>query len=300
MPAALRVFERGWLSCNNILLIDRTHTTLVDSGYWSHRQQTVDLVEHALGGQPLEWLVNTHCHSDHMGGNAALQQRYACRTTVPVGEAPLIRRWDERELMLGYADQHAERFAVSDALAAGDTVRMGGIDWQVVGAPGHDPHAVMFHSPQERLLISGDALWESGFGVIFPALFGDNDAFGLTRQTLDRIASLGVRTVIPGHGRVFTEVEAALERAYFRLESYEQDVTRLARHAAKVMVVFALMDQRDIALAELPQYVERIGIMRDVNARFLKLSPAEFAQWLAGDLVRAGAVIAVDGKLKPR
>jgi len=30
----------------------------------------------------------------------------------------------------------------------------------------------MFHSPEARVLISGDALWENGFGVVFPQLFG--------------------------------------------------------------------------------------------------------------------------------
>ena len=34
-------------------------------------------MEQALGGQPLERIVNTHLHSDHCGGNRALQARYA-------------------------------------------------------------------------------------------------------------------------------------------------------------------------------------------------------------------------------
>ena len=33
---------------------------------------------------------------------------------------------------------------------------------------GHDPHSVILFEPQDRILISADALWEAGFGVIFP------------------------------------------------------------------------------------------------------------------------------------
>ena len=68
----LQVFERGWLSANNILLTDSESATLVDSGYVSHQDQTIALIAHALNGRQLDRLVNTHLHSDHCGGNAIL------------------------------------------------------------------------------------------------------------------------------------------------------------------------------------------------------------------------------------
>jgi len=43
-----------------------------------------------LDGEPLERLINTHCHSDHMGGNARIRAASGCRLSIPVGEAPLI------------------------------------------------------------------------------------------------------------------------------------------------------------------------------------------------------------------
>ena len=82
--AGLIVLERGWLSSNNILFAAPAHApALVDSGYWSHGAQTVALVESVLQGRRLERIVNTHLHSDHCGGNAALQQAYACASTYP-------------------------------------------------------------------------------------------------------------------------------------------------------------------------------------------------------------------------
>ena len=69
----LQVFERGWLSANNILLTDADSSTLIDSGYVTHQDQTLLLLQNALGTKPLDRLVNTHLHSDHCGGNATLQ-----------------------------------------------------------------------------------------------------------------------------------------------------------------------------------------------------------------------------------
>jgi len=92
LPAGVQVFERGWLSSNNILLTDADSATLVDSGYFSHAAQTLALLEHALAGRALDRLVNTHLHSDHCGGNAALQARYpALETRIPPGLARRCR-----------------------------------------------------------------------------------------------------------------------------------------------------------------------------------------------------------------
>ena len=290
LPSQIQVFERGWLSSNNVLMKGGDGAALVDSSYVTHAPQTLALIAHALGGGRLARLVNTHCHSDHMGGNRAVREAYGCRTTIPVGEAPLIDRWDERELVLGFADQRADRFRYDDTIAPGERLRLGDIDWQVLAAPGHDPHAVMLYAPQERILISADALWEDGFGVIFPALFGSITAFAETRATLESIARLDVRTVIPGHGRVFGEAGPALERAFRRLEGYERDITRHARHAAKVMIVFALLEKRRMPVAELPRYVAEVGFLRELNARHLRLAPEVLAEWLVADLGRSGTI----------
>jgi len=307
LPAAIRVFERGWLSCNNILLTGANDAgasaVLVDSSYIAHAAQTVALLRHALAGAPLDWLVNTHCHSDHMGGNAPVQRAFGCRTSLPAGEAALIERWDDREMLLTYADQRAERFAYDDCFADGDRLGMGGLAWEVIAAPGHDPHAVMFWCEAERILISGDALWQNGFGVIFQRLLGDaagrDAAYAQTRATLERIAALPVHTVIPGHGAAFDDVPAALARAFKRLESFEQDDTRLARHALKVILIFSLLERRRIALADLPGYLAGVGLLTDINARFLQLAPQALADWLVTDLERAGALKREDGAIVP-
>jgi len=296
LPERIQVIERGWLSANNIVLHAK-ETTVVDSGYGAHAAQTVSLLEHALKGKPLEHLVNTHCHSDHMGGNAAIQRRFRCRTGIPEGEAPLIDRWDERELILSAADQRAERFAYEDTFGGGDTLEMGEYEWQVLAAPGHDTHAVTFYSPETRVLISGDALWENGFGAVFAQLFGRDTALAETRETLERIAGLGCEIVIPGHGRPFGDVGAALARAFSRLKGYEEDITRLARHVVKVLFTFALLEKRSMPLAELPAYVARVPILAEVNSRYLHMNPAAMAEWLVSDLERAGAAGRKEGLL---
>jgi glyoxylase-like metal-dependent hydrolase (beta-lactamase superfamily II) len=98
LPASMRIFERGWLSANNILFIGRDQTALVDSGYLTHAPQTLALVRHGLKDRPLDLLLNTHLHSDHCGGNAALQAHYGSFTAIPAAGADAVRAWDEDAL----------------------------------------------------------------------------------------------------------------------------------------------------------------------------------------------------------
>jgi len=290
-PEQLHVFIRDWLSSNNVLLRGRDDNVVIDSGYVNHVPLTLALIasRQGLDGAPLTKLVNTHCHSDHMGGNAAIARAYGCTIAVPESDAPLIEAWDTKTLLLEYADQSADRFVVGEVLRAGDTYVWGDLEWRALAAPGHDMAALVFYNPEHRILISGDALWQNGYGFVMPPEI-DPAAMPATRATLDMLASLDVRIVIPGHGEPFTDFAPALERAFDRTAAFEADPRRFARHALKVVLAFALLDRRQMLLSDLPAYVERIEIYRDFNARFFQLPPAALAQMLFESLERAGAV----------
>ena len=142
LPDTVQVFERGWLSANNVLLFDGAEAVLVDSGYVSHAAQTVALLRAALDGRQLGRLINTHSHSDHIGGNASVQGAFGCSITVPVGMERAVTDWDEAALLLSTAAQAGERFAVDATLAPGDRFVAGELEWQAIAAPGHDMDAL--------------------------------------------------------------------------------------------------------------------------------------------------------------
>jgi len=289
LPITVRVIVRDWLNANSIVLLQPGHNVVVDTGYSSHAYQTLALLrlqEH-LGDEPVQLVVNTHCHSDHMGGNALLARTYGCPVAVPEGEGRLIREWDTRALWLDYADQHAERFAVDEELVAGSRYGWGGLSWEAIAAPGHDMGALVFYCEAERLLISGDALWENGFGVVLPDQPGALEA---ARGTLDRIAALGVSLVIPGHGQPFTGITSALDRCYQRVEAFKADSARMARHALKVMLMFTLLERRRLPLSTLSGYLDSVPVYREYNRAYLGLAPGALAEMLVNELQRAGAV----------
>ncbi|MGV3654865.1 MAG: MBL fold metallo-hydrolase [Noviherbaspirillum sp.] len=299
LPPTMHVLERGWLSSNNILFTGRTGTALADSGYATHAPQTVALVASLLDGRKLDLLLNTHLHSDHCGGNAALQKAWGCRTLIPAADAASVRAWDEAALTYRATGQQCPRFGFDATLAPGDLLELGDLEWQVLGAPGHDPHSVILYCPRERILISADALWENGFGVVFPELEGES-GFAETRATLELIASLDIRLVIPGHGAPFTDAGRALATAFSRLDYLAADPVRNARNAVKVLLKFLLLERRRIALDVLPGLLAGIELVQAANRRFLRLSDAALAEWAVAQLVQAGAAQCAGAYLEDR
>ena len=296
LPTGVRVFERGWLSSNNVLLRDADRAVLVDSGYCTHAGQTLALVESTLAGQPLDLLVNTHLHSDHCGGNAALQARYpAMQTHIPPGHAAEVRAWDVDALTYLRTGQQCPRFHIDDVLLPETELRCGALVWQVHAAPGHDPHSLILFEPQSRTLISADALWEKGFGVVFPELDGEG-AFDEVAATLDLIERLDPATVIPGHGPVFTAVPPAVAYARQRLNGFVQNPAKHLQYAAKVLIKFKLLEARQLALDDLLAWVGSTPYFSQTLRRhFGDASLPEAATALVHDLVRSGAARLQDG-----
>jgi len=300
LPPQMHVFVRDWLSANHVVLRSDSGCVVIDSGYDKHVPLMLALIASRMGldGRPLAKLVNTHCHSDHIGGNAALRRAYGCTISVPAAEAPLIDAWDERALLYDYADQRAERFTVDEILVPGSTYTWGDLEWRALAAPGHAMGALVFFNDEHRILISGDALWQRGFGIVMPPEL-DAAALPATRATLEMIATLDARWVIPGHGEPFSDVAAALERAFSRTAAFERDPMRTVRHVLKALLVFSLLDRERMPLASLPQYMERVGVYREFNARFFQIEPAALAETLVSELEAAGAVRRADGWLIP-
>jgi glyoxylase-like metal-dependent hydrolase (beta-lactamase superfamily II) len=295
VPPTLRVFERGWLSSNNVLLFDSEDAaTLVDTGYVSHCAQTLALVQSALGGRRLTRILNTHLHSDHCGGNAHLQRATGARIAIPPGHADAVARWDEDRLSFRATGQECERFAHDDVLQPGATLPMGEREWQVIAAPGHDPHSIMLWDAADRVLISADALWQHGFGAIFPEIEGDS-GFAEQGAMLDLIEGLGPKLVIPGHGSPFGDVPAALVRARKRLAALATDPARNARQVAKVLIKFYLLDVRSLPFDRLVQHLSGARYFTVINERYFRLPFDALIANSVRELVAVGAADWHDG-----
>ncbi len=291
----MQVLERGWVSSNNIVLFDDDNSaTLVDTGYVTHGEQTLQLVRQALGGRKLARIINTHLHSDHCGGNALLARELGASITIPPGHAEAVERWNEEMLGFSACGQACDRFSFDAVLRPGERLRTGGCEWQAFASPGHDPHSIVLWNADDRTLISADALWEHGFGAIFPEVEGES-GFAEQRAILELIGKMNPRRVIPGHGAPFTEVDQALERAFARLDALEASPERNARSVIKTLIKFHLLIVRNVALEELIQRCAGWHYACIINERYFRLPFRQFIARNVEELAAGGALLLDNG-----
>jgi len=295
----ITVLQRGWLSSNNVLLHgDGDGAVLVDSGHVLHGEQTVALLHHALKGEPLAGIVNTHLHSDHCGGNARLSREFACGIRIPPGQWQAVMAWDEVALSYAPTGQRCERFVPDAQLQPGQTLQVGRQRWQALAAPGHDPHSLILFDAQQGVVITADALWERGFGVLFPELDGE-DAFDDQARVLELIASLGARWAVPGHGAPFGDLPGALARARERLAVFRAQPQKHARHAIKALIKFHLLEERQQSVPELFAWFTGVSLYTAVWQRMGRPEGTmqAFGERVLQELCDAGVLVHRDGML---
>lgn len=298
IPDDIHVIERGWLSANQIFHKGNGTLDVVDSGFHSHIPLTRSLVKHQLSNEshlkPSK-LLNTHLHSDHCGGNSALAAEFGFEIYIPSTQWEAVQAWNESALSYKELGQYCPSFKANYSLEANKTITLGTREWQILGAPGHDPHSIILFDPSSGILISADALWEKGFGALFPELVGEG-GFEEARACLDLIKEIQPSLVIPGHGKPFTEISSALDYAYSRLDYLETDIKRNALHIAKVLFKFRMLELQTIQRENLFIWMKETPMLAKVRST-LALSEDELFEKTIEALIKAHALKAEGSQL---
>jgi hydroxyacylglutathione hydrolase len=153
-------------------------------------------------GRTLDWILSTHHHQDHTGGNLELKQKTGCRIAGPAGERDAIPGLD-------LALREGDRFELGDASAV------------VLETPGHTRGHISYWFEADAALFCADTLFALGCGRVFE---------GTPPQMW---ASLSKLAALPGQTRVYCGHEYTLSNARFAL-TVDPDNAALARRAAEI------------------------------------------------------------------
>jgi hydroxyacylglutathione hydrolase len=171
---------------------EETHEgVVIDPG--GHPQRIIDAIEES--GLTVRYVLNTHCHFDHMGANAEIVAATGAPLALHPAELPILQA---RGGASWFGVLVKESPLPDVELADGQVLEVGTLRFQVLHTPGHSPGGVTFYLEKEGVAFDGDVLFQMGIGrTDLPG--GDWDT--LMRSIQEVLFALPDETVLyPGHG----------------------------------------------------------------------------------------------------
>jgi hydroxyacylglutathione hydrolase len=153
-------------------------------------------------GWQLDWILSTHHHADHTGGNLELKQATGCRIVGPQKDAARIPGIDQ-------------------GVVEGERFELGALTAEIFETPGHTSGHISYWFPEARALFCADTLFSLGCGRVFEG------SFDLMWHSLSKYAGL------PEDALVYCAHEYTQANARFAL-TVDPDNPALKARAAEV------------------------------------------------------------------
>ncbi|MCG7345407.1 MBL fold metallo-hydrolase [Sporosarcina sp. ACRSL] len=289
-------FERKFPSANTILIKDEL-PILIDSGFGSDAKETERIITQAgVLPEELHLIVNTHYHSDHVGGNYHFQKNYGVSIAAHTWDATLINSCDPEACSAEWLDQPVEPYRVDRKLVDNEEIQTGNRTLLVLHTPGHTLGHISLYDPEEQVLISGDLFHGNDIGWL--NIFREGvSSIQRSMESLDRLSLLPIQKAYSGHGPQIENPHASIDAARKRLEKWLRSPEKIAWHACKRIFSFTLIMKDGIAKDEIGDYLISCGWFHDFARYSFRVTPEEFIQILLDEMIRSGAATWQNGYL---
>jgi len=177
----------------NTFFIDGEKKVLVDPGHYHLFGHVRDgLSALSLSPQDVDLVIITHCHPDHMEGVRIF------------ADTPAAIAFPQKEIdfIYGAAPQYGEALGISDfqpeILLQEGELNIGNLTFLVIPTPGHSPGSVCLYWPDQKVLFTGDVVFNQGVGRT--DLTGGNGQ--QLKDSIKEISRLDVEYLLTGHGDI--------------------------------------------------------------------------------------------------
>lgn len=253
----------------NCYLIPGEQLTLVDCGFDSAESWDVfqkKIKEHGYAVNDIEQILITHEHPDHIGLLPKIMEHSEAIVKAP----KMIEGWFSRpeemktaglyfikklystlglpeEIQkkgLAFLEQarsypNIENLDRFEFFAEGDIVQIGHADWEVLNTPGHCPTQFVFLQKEEKRIFGSDMLLPI---APMPIVSEDPDRPGKANRALkdmltsyERLKTLGLQTVYPGHGPVFSDANSMIDQQMARIQMRKAECLELYRSGLRAV-----------------------------------------------------------------
>ncbi len=198
---SIQTFVFNPFSENTYVVSDETGTAvIIDPGCYETEEQN-ELDEYIASKRlSVKYLLNTHCHIDHVLGNYHVKKKYRVPLLMHAREENVLRAvktYAPNYGFNGYQETTADQF-----IHEGEVISFGETTWDILFLPGHAPGHVGFYDKKEGAIFSGDVLFDGSIGrTDLPG--GDYDT--LIQSIREKMFALPNEVIVYcGHGATTT------------------------------------------------------------------------------------------------
>lgn len=183
---------------SNCYIIKSKKVALIDSGI----DPTKILKKIDELGTGIDFLINTHCHYDHIAGDLRIKEKTNAKICVHKIDAEFMESNNKEGTLADLFGGKFSKVKIDLKLTDGQIIDLGKIKLEVIHTPGHTQGSICLYEPKSKSLFSGDTIFSDGVGrTDLPG----GDWINL-KKSLERLLNLhrrsGVEKIYPGHGPI--------------------------------------------------------------------------------------------------
>jgi glyoxylase-like metal-dependent hydrolase (beta-lactamase superfamily II) len=143
----------------------------------------------------VKYLLNTHCHIDHIFGNKFIKEKFNPNYYAPQGDLFLLDMMEEQASSFGIPFERSPKPDFN--LSKSSEITLGNFLLKVIETPGHTPGEVCLYSEEAKICITGDVLFHGSIGRT--DLWGGNYEQLIDSITNNLFTLPDEVTIYPGH-----------------------------------------------------------------------------------------------------
>ncbi len=195
------IFVINSTGCNIAVIVGQEGLLVIDSGDERSALKTDSLIS-TISGLPIKYILNTHLHFDHLGGNKILSEKGATIIAQNNTRESMLKEWDVPEIagmkfpvIPPYPKEYLPKICFQDSLS----IYFDSNVIKSISLPGgHSSSDVIYYFPEANIIHTGDLYLSNGFPIIDLAP-GSIDAYINAVDNIIHICDDNT-VIIPGHG----------------------------------------------------------------------------------------------------
>jgi hydroxyacylglutathione hydrolase len=184
---------------SNVYVISGEIPTIIDTGTGFYSQMIIETIQKIINLHQIRQILLTHEHYDHVGGVQDIVRMTKGTVQIFAHKDVVLKLKEGKSTFAEMIGGVMPNIDVDVPLVDGAQLTLGNEIFEVLVTPGHSIGSLCFYSKKSEVLFSGDTIFaHGGFGRYdFPG--GD---FNLLLHSIERLATLNVKNLYPGHGPI--------------------------------------------------------------------------------------------------